>query len=30
MHGEHGCARIKGKNSNTQLVIDFDDILIII
>ena len=30
MHIEHVWARIKGKNSNTQLVMTFDDVLIII
>ena len=30
MHIEHSCAHIKGENSNTQLVIGFSNILIII
>ena len=30
MHREHGWARIRGRNSNTQLVMGFGDVLIII
>ena len=30
MHREHSCACIKGRNSNTQFVMSFGDVLIII
>ena len=30
MVGKHGWARIRGRNSNTQLVKGFDDVFIII
>ena len=30
MHGEHRWARIRGRNSNTQFILDFDDNLYLI
>ena len=28
MHGEHGLARIRDRNSNSQLVMGFSDVLV--